>query len=197
MYQLVETIKVLDGDVLNLSYHQQRLDYSFAEYYKISPFFQLSDVVIVPEEFSKGLVKLRFLYHKNDYKCEFFSYEPRKVETIKLIESNDINYPYKLTDRSQIDLLLKKGGSSDDILIVKNNYITDSSIANIVFHNNDGWFTPSTPLLKGTCRARLLHEGQIQEVSMQISDLDKFDSFCLINAMNCGELLPIPIGRIN
>ena len=196
MFPLVETIKVLNGKIYNLLYHQRRLEYSLEVYFKKKPFFLLQNVITIPEEFSKGLVKLRFLYTKDDYKLEFHYYKPRKISTLKVIENNKIWYSLKFADRSQINSLLKQRGDYDDILIVKNKCITDTSIANIVFYNNNEWITPAWPLLKGTCRNKLLEEGIIKAEIIQVNDLHKFKSFCLINAMICGDLLPIPIENI-
>lgn len=196
MFPLVETIKVLNGKIYSLLYHQRRLEYSFEVYFEKKPFFILQNIITIPEVFSKGLVKLRFLYNKDDYKLEFSSYKPRKVKTLKVIENNKISYSLKFTDRSQINRLLKQKADYDDILIVKNEFITDTSIANIVFYNDNEWVTPATALLKGTCRDKLLQEGTIKEDIIKINDLHKFKSFCLINAMICGDLLPIPIENI-
>jgi len=196
MFPLVETIKILNGEIYNLLYHQRRLEYSFEVYFKKKPFFLLQNVIIIPEEFSKGLVKLRFLYNKDDCKLEFSYYKPRKIKTLKVIENSKICYSLKFTDRSQINSLLKQRGDYDDVLIVKNKFITGTSIANIVFYKDNEWVTPARPLLKGTCRDKLLKEGKIKEEIIQINDLHKFKSFCLINAMICGDLLPIPIENI-
>jgi len=196
MFPLVETIKVLNAKIYNLQYHQRRLEYSFEEYFKKKPFFLLRNVITIPEEFSKGLVKLRFLYTQDDYKLEFSDYKPRKINTLKVIENNKICYSLKFSDRSLINRLFMQKGNYDDILIVKNGFITDTSIANIVFYNDKKWVTPATPLLKGTCRDKLLKEGKIKKEIIKINDLHKFKSFCLINAMNCGDLLPIPIESI-
>jgi len=196
MFPLVETIKILNGEIYNLLYHQRRFEYSFEEYFKSKPFFLLQNVIIIPEEFSNGLVKLRFLYNKDDCKLEFSYYKPRKIKTLKVIENNKICYSLKFTDRSQINSLLKQRGNYDEVLIVKNKFITDTSIANIVFYKDNEWITPAMPLLKGTCRDKLLKEGKIKEEIIQINDLHKFKSFCLINAMICGDLLPIPIENI-
>ena len=156
----------------------------------------MKDILSIPEKFSNGLFKLRFLYSDNDYQIEFSRYEPRMIDSLKIVESNDINYPLKLTDRAQITLLLQQKDEQHDILIVKDRLITDTSIANILFYDGTSWVTPSTPLLKGTCREKLLEAGKIKEAIIRLDDLHKFESFCLINAMLCGELTQIPIDRI-
>lgn len=196
MYPLFETIKVLDGKAYELQHHQRRIDFSFKEYYKTQSIFKLKDILSIAEEFSVGLFKLRFLYSNNDYKFEYSHYEPRKIDSLKIVESNNINYQLKFTDRAQINLLLQQKGEQHDILIVKDKLITDSSIANIVFYDGSKWVTPSTPLLKGTCRDKLLECGKIKEDIIRLDDVYKFESFELINAMFCGELVPIPIERI-
>jgi 4-amino-4-deoxychorismate lyase len=196
MFPLFETLKILDGEFHNLPYHQRRFEYSFELHFGMKPFFPFQQVVTVPEEFQKGLVKLRLLYTKDDFKLEFSNYSPRRISTLKVIESNNISYSLKFTDRSQINGLLKQKGDCDDILIVKNGLITDTSIANIVFYYGKKWVTPSTPLLKGTCRDKLLNDGTIKEEKIKINDLLKFKGFCLINAMFCGDLLPTPVGNI-
>lgn len=197
MFPLVETIKVFNGEIYNLPYHQLRLDHAFERYFKINSFLLLEDIIRIPENFPKGLVKLRFLYTRNNYKLEYHSYQLRKITTLKMIENNDIDYTFKFTDRTSIKELFEKKDNHDDVLILKNKLITDTSIANIVFYNGHEWLTPATPLLKGTCREKLLKEGKIKEEIITINDLKKFNSFCLINAMTCGDVMPLPIENID
>jgi 4-amino-4-deoxychorismate lyase len=71
----------------------------------------------------------------------------------------------------------------DDILIVKNGLITDTSYSNVAFFDGQLWFTPHQPLLPGTARARLLHEGCLQEAKITLTDLHRFEKCSLINAM--------------
>lgn len=196
MYPLFETIKVLNGQACGLQYHQRRLEFAFAMYYKKQPLYQLTEILSIPKKYSNGLFKLRFLYSESAYQIEFSRYKPRVIDSLKMVESNGINYPLKLTQRKQIALLLQQKGEQDDILIVKDKLITDTSIANILFYNGSSWLTPSTPLLRGTCREKLIDEGKIKEAVIRPGDLYKFESFCLINAMLCEELVPIPIERI-
>jgi 4-amino-4-deoxychorismate lyase len=81
-------------------------------------------------------------------------------------------------------------------LIVKNGFITDTSSANILFYDGRDWVTPSTPLLMGTCREKLLRGGKIREENIKRDDIYKFKHFRLINAMIGENLLPIPIINI-
>jgi 4-amino-4-deoxychorismate lyase len=72
---------------------------------------------------------------------------------------------------------------TDDILIVKNGYITDASFASVVFHDGAKWITPSTPLLAGTTTARLLECHAIIAGEIRKGDLRHFKKAALINAM--------------
>ena len=67
---------------------------------------------------------------------------------------------------------------------MKNGLITDTSYANIVFWDGQNWLTPSTPLLAGTKRARLLHESKIKEAEIRVDDLIKYEKARIINALN-------------
>ncbi len=196
MYQLVETIKILDGEIFNLKYHQKRLDDSFEKLYKIKSTFILQDIIKIPHKFTKGLIKLRFLYSNKKYKLDFINYKARNIKTLKVVTDNEINYPIKFTNRSQINKLFEQKNDCDDILIVKNNIIIDTSSANIIFFDGNNWITPATPLLKGTCRERLLETGKINEKKIEINDLINFQSFCLINALVDENLNQIQIENI-
>ena len=71
----------------------------------------------------------------------------------------------------------------DDILIIKNNKITDTSFTNIAFYDGIKWVTPAFPLLKGTKRQKLIDENKIIEVDILLSDLNKFKKAILFNSM--------------
>ena len=183
MFRLVETIRIENGEPVNLFWHQKRMETSFRKLFKKRSGFSLDLFTIVPDEFQTGTVKLRFIYDDSNFLTEYSYYFPKSVRTLKLIERNTISYSHKFIDRKNIESLISKKENCDDILIVKQNFITDISFANIVFFDGSKWFTPSTPLLKGTCRERLLFEGEIFELAIKPGDLSHFQSFRIINSM--------------
>jgi len=183
MFPLIETIKVIDGIPQNLSYHQHRFEASYYKLYKELASIQLADVIQVPEEHQKGLVKLRFLYNQTDCFCQYDVYQPKQIHTLKLVIDNEIDYSLKWVNRKKLEALLLQKGKTDEILIVKNNRITDTSFTNIVFNDGKNWLTPQFPLLHGTARARLLNEGKISVADITPEDFQYFKSFKLINAM--------------
>ena len=75
-------------------------------------------------------------------------------------------------------------GEADEIIIIKDSFVTDCSIGNLAFRKGTQWFTPNTPLLKGTQREYLLQSGQLQEIEIRQEQLEQFDEIRVINALN-------------
>jgi 4-amino-4-deoxychorismate lyase len=183
MYPLIETIKVENGILLNLPLHQERMDRSRRGLLGVTDSISLKSIIEVPGYARTGVFKCRVIYGKSVGKVEFIAYQPKRVETLKLVVDNDIDYQYKYSDRKGIEKLLAKKGTCDDILIVKNGLITDTSYSNIVFKNGKNWLTPDKPLLMGTKREYLLATGKIKAKEIKIDDLSNYSKFMLMNAM--------------
>ncbi|WP_068705280.1 aminotransferase class IV [Paludibacter jiangxiensis] len=130
----------------------------------------------------KGVAKCRIVYSETIHSVDSLPYTPRLINTLYLIEKNDIDYTYKYADRSAFQNL-PAHAPDEDFLIVKNGYITDTTFSNIVFFDGNQWVTPSTYLLNGTQRQRLLREGRIVSRNIKADDLDSFLYARLINAM--------------
>lgn len=180
--QFIETIKVKDGVFYNLALHIARLERTAIRFFGIAPHLVLLDEMI-PEALKSGLVKCRVVYTSQIMSVEFEPYVFRRIESLTLIEDNAINYTYKSTDRESINTLYSQKESGDDILIVKNGLITDTSYANVVFENQDGLFTPKSHLLAGTKREELITKGIIKELTIGKKDVFSFSKLYLINAM--------------
>ena len=117
-----------------------------------------------------------------------------------LVSAAELDYSYKYVNRDSLDALKKSRTDNplEDILIVKNGCITDTSFSNIAFYNGSSWVTPDTPLLKGTKRACYLQSGKLMEKRITPDDLRQFHKARLINAMldlEIGE--DISINNIN
>ena len=196
MCQFIETMCVEQGKIINLDYHLERIKNTRKHFWnteKTVPTNQLS--VLAATQDSKA--KLRFTYDKeNIYDLSCTPYNTRKIERLKLLESNDIEYFYKSVDRSEINLLKAQTEPTDEIIIVKQNHLTDTSYTNIALFDGSQWITPSTPLLKGTRRAQLLDAGRLIEREVLAADLKSFQSISLINAMMDLEELVLSISSI-
>jgi 4-amino-4-deoxychorismate lyase len=185
MCLLVETIKSEDGRLINLEFHSERMRRTLYDLFRIQRKIDLAGLISVPSRAGKGVFKCRLEYNKSEIgKPEFIPYTQKPVKSLKIVEANTISYDYKFADRKSIISLLGKKDKCDDILIIKNGFITDSSYANVIFRDFSGvWHTPSTFLLPGTRRASLLHRGRIRETVINIRDLEKYVDVKLINAM--------------
>lgn len=196
MFPLFESLCVQDGKLLNSQWHENRFQTSYNQYYGIpAPFFLLEGLNI-PNNFSKGRVKLRIRYNQKDRIFHFEHYQTQKIESLQLVYTEELDYSYKYTERENLNALFAQKGKSDDVLIVIKGRITDSSYANVVFFDGNEWWTPNHPLLKGTCRARLLSQEIIKEILLEVNDLKNFKGLKLINAMRDMDQPIIPIENL-
>ena len=163
MCQYIETLRVVDGCVCNLAYHEQRMNRTRKEMLGQPEPLRIADL-LKAVSLPMGCSKLRFVYDKegiHDITCTL--YTCREIRSLHLVYDDNISYPYKSTDRSALNELKKQQGDCDEILIVRNNHLTDTSYTNIALYDGKQWFTPSIPLLCGTMRQRLLDCGLLQE----------------------------------
>jgi 4-amino-4-deoxychorismate lyase len=183
MCLLLETIKIVEHNLINLEYHQQRVNRSIRGLFNKNARINLVGEIKVPVHLGKGLFKCRVVYNHEIIKMEFLPYKQPEITTLKLVTCNGLDYYYKFENRQAITELLKLKGRCDDILILKNDLVTDTSFCNIIFSDGNNWVTPSKPLLKGTQREYLLEKGIVSEAKIKSSDIYNFNSFKLINAM--------------
>lgn len=196
MPTFIETIKVIDGEFCNLSFHVARMKETSVVFFRREIVF-IPDELIVPEDLREGVVKCRIIYDYAIRKIEFIPYHFREITSLKLVEDNEIVYPFKSTYRDALMRLSDARGDCDEILIVKNGQITDTSFSNVVFQAHDGLYTPSVFLLNGTQRQRLLREGVVCEREIRVADLSDYQGVFLINAMiDLSDRIYVPVGRI-
>jgi 4-amino-4-deoxychorismate lyase len=191
MSQLFETIKCVDGKLHNLEFHQDRFNRSRKTYFGCSDLILLHENISVPVEYNSGIFRCRVSYSNKIEKIEFIRHQYRKVESLKLVFDDLVDYKFKYSDRKYLTQLFEKKDKCDDFLIVKNNCITDIYTANPIFFDGKKWWTPDTVLLPGTQRAKLLKEGKIVERKITPSDLHLYTKVGLINALQPLENMPI------
>lgn len=182
MCLLIETIRIEDGKLQNISFHNERYNRSRKELFGLNPEPGLDTIINIPPSISKGRYKCRILYSTEIMSITFSEYTIKKLNTLQMVEDNSIEYAFKFHDRKHIEKL-KEDIKADDILIIKNGFITDTSYANIVFRDGNKWITPATPLLCGTMRSKLLHEKKVHLEEIRKSDIILFKSARIINAM--------------
>ena len=198
MSLLVETIKVKNGMLLNISFHNDRMIRSLYEVFGLMNEPDLEKIIKVPVFARKGVYKCRVEYDDKTTKIEFLPYIIRPVRSLKIVIDDNISYSHKYIERVNIQRLMDRRGDCDDILIIKNGMVTDSSYANVVFRDiNGNWVTPSTYLLPGTRRANLLQRGLIKETIITYRVLNKYAEVKLINAMiGIEDTEGIPVANI-
>jgi len=186
---LLETIKIENGKVFNLHYHQKRFEHSRKILFGIKEKIELSNLITVTP--SKGLYRCRIVYNREIQSIEYLPYIPREINTLRIIPAK-VEYPYKYLQRDDLDTLLKKNSDVDEILIEKEGLLTDTTISNIAFYDGKTWFTPHKPLLEGTMRAKLIKEGFLKTKDITKKELHLYTQVALINAMIGFKILNHP-----
>ena len=180
--RLLETIQVQDGRFQNIEYHNKRFNYSRLELFNLDDFQCLEKLIKIPFECSEGIFRCRVIYESAIKEITFTPYIYKEIKTLKLVDIGDWEYAYKYADRSFMTNLLNENKDFDEVIMVKEGFITDCTIASLVFWDGTNWFTPSTSLLKGTKRQQLLDKQEITEREIRVEDLGKYEGVCLINA---------------
>ncbi len=182
--KLLETIKYKNGRFYNLDLHHKRMMNSSFNLFGRNTNFRIDEILLetqVPGQ--NGTYKCRITYDANNYNIQFVPYTLPAISSLKVILSDTIIYQHKYLDRDEINHLYSLRDKSDDIIIVKNGLVTDSSYANLTFYDGSSWYTPAEPLLKGTKRELLLNTGLIKEAEISAKDISNFECVRLINAM--------------
>lgn len=184
MSQLVETMCVRDGRLLNALYHSERFNRTVKALFNNTIPVDLEKTITVPAYAKSGIFKCRVEYDEYIRKIEFTPYEPKEIRSLRFVEDDKIDYQYKFIQRDAINKLFEMRGEYDDIIIVRKGMITDSSYANIIALDKKGkWHTPTTCLLAGTQRAKLLMDGKVKVSVITPARLRNYREVRLINAM--------------
>jgi len=181
--KFIETIKIVNGIASNIELHTERAIETILHHFGVKR--KLPFELLIPDGFKKkiGVFKLRVIYSIEIESFTIEPYKPKRTRSLKLVDGGDIDYSYKYEDRSEIEKLLLQRENCDDILIVKNGFITDTSYTNILFSEGSQLYTPSTYLLNGVKRQQMLRDRIIAEKPLKVEDLNKTSGIYLINSM--------------
>ena len=196
MHQFVETIRIEGGKAMNLTLHEARMNATRAHFAPHSTPISLQKW-LDDAPLSEERIKARVVYDA-DGVCEttFQTYKRREIQWLRMVEDNNISYTFKSTDRHELGHLLALRDGCDEVLIVKNGLITDTSFPNVAFFDGHKWFTPAQPLLNGTMRQWLLQCGQLTETQITPASLASFQRIMLFNAMIGAHELELPTTHI-
>lgn len=192
----LETICLLNGKVQNVDAHVKRME-STGSYYGFEP----PELPELEEMLTPGMdvntkLKCSITYHTEINTIVFEHYEPMPVSTLKLVKASP-DYAFKFADRTTLNILMDKRAGCDQILIIRNGLVTDTTISNVVFSKDDDLFTPHLPLLNGTKRQKLLKEGRIKEIEINVDNIKEYDKVYLINALiDIEDNISLPVTQI-
>ena len=175
----LETLLICDGVPHHLDYHNTRFNTTRKDLFNKAP-LDLQTVLTPPQ----GTWRCRILYDDHIHSIEYLPLSHRSWECFALIDiDSSFAYPYKYANRDYFDKLKAHAPSCDDILMVKEGMITDTTIANIAFWDGQRWVTPAKPLLYGTTRQRLLDEGLLTVATITPEDIQHFSHMAIMNAL--------------
>ncbi|MBK8806199.1 MAG: aminotransferase class IV [Bacteroidales bacterium] len=205
MYQLVESLKIKNGIPQNLYYHQFRFNKARKDLFGFSDIIDLENIIFdfiekaeiknITDQYE--ICKCRILYSKQIDEIQIDKYIRRQVNSLKIIHNNEIEYNFKFANRTLLTELFSQKGDADDILIVKNGFITDTSYSNIALYDGNSWFTPNSYLLPGTQRHKLLEVGILKEIEVTEQKLFTYKKLRIINAMiDFDDCIDIEISNI-
>jgi 4-amino-4-deoxychorismate lyase len=191
MCRFIETICIRNGEPERLLWHNARLNRTRREVLHQSGELDLTGYLTIQEGVKDSLLKCRVTYRETIEKVEFEPYTIRPLHSLRLIKADQIDYPYKYAKRECLQALFAQRGDADDVLLVKDGLITDTSYANIIFRKGTKWYTPNPPLLPGTRRASYIAQGRIGLMSVHPGMLPEFEEARIINAMISLEDSPV------
>lgn len=196
MFQFIESIKVEDQEIFLLEFHQKRVEQTFAHFGKEGS-IDLAKIYKHLEHDEDGLFKLRIVYDLDKkIRTQMIPYAIPEIQDFQLVENNTYDYSFKFEDRKELEKMKMKS-KAEEIIIIKNNHITDTSYSNLLFLKGKDWYTPSTYLLNGVQRQHLLKTKKIKETEINIQNIKQFSHFQIINAMNdFSENFIYPIDKI-
>ncbi|MDE1192094.1 MAG: aminotransferase class IV [Arachidicoccus sp.] len=172
-----------------IHWHEQRfLKTQKANFGKII-YFSLEEIILdsnYPKE--KNIrYKCRVVYDAANVEVEFSPYQRKQINKLIIKEGSEIEYSFKYADRNKLNALSENLKDDEEVLIVQNNLLTDTSFTNIALYNGTDWLTPAKPLLQGVQRNYLLSQNVIHEADIDFRDLKNYSEIKLFNALNGWE----------
>lgn len=183
MCRFIESIKLQDGVFYRLELHQERVNKTFKTYFPDKKPIDLVKNIYLSTIPQIGIYKCRIVYDSSVQSLEYTHYVRREIRSLKLVDTDMESKAFKQEDRTGLNAAFDQRGDCDDVLLVKNGFLTDTSYSNIALFDGKQWFTPRTPLLYGVNRAGLLAEGKIIEKDIKTEELLNFQQITLFNAL--------------
>lgn len=195
MYRFIESIRWENAYMPLIALHQLRFEKTQREVFGSIIHSSLKDIIYlqaaVHQNINTGKYKCRVVYDDRHIFVEFIPYHQAKIDRLKIVTVDQIDYHLKYENRTCFNKLKSGSGEGTEILIVKNNLITDTSFSNVALWNGIKWFTPAAPLLEGIQRTFLISEKKIFPREIRLNELHNFKKIKLFNAMINWQEAPV------
>lgn len=203
----VETMAFQAGNFPLLAYHEARLQRTQQAHFPRAAPIALREALTA--QVAQWRIQAAFA-ERQYYKCRVVygargietialtPYAPHPIESLRLVDApSGLDYTHKSTDRTALEALYAQRGACDDVLMVRDGWLTDSFYCNVALEQGGKWYTPMRPLLAGVRRASLLEGGVIMPREIHVTDCADFSAIRLFNALLPWEVAPtLPIGHV-
>ena len=175
-----ETIKLIDGKMVNQQWHQARLSTTIAHHFASQP-FSLAEVYSQCPDL--GRYRLKVIYASSLISVHIQPLEIQPINSLKIVRAA-INYPFKFVNRLELEDLYQRRDDADDVIILNiEGYVTDTTCANLAFWDGKRWVTPEHSLLPGTIQARMISLGVVRKEPIHESGLRQYPKVAIMNAL--------------
>ncbi len=180
--EFFETFRLLNSQLCNVEFHLERVRKTQAAFFSRAG-FEVNELYHALADYPEGLFKVRVDYDSAITGIRVDLYEIQPHRKLGIMNAGDFDYPFKYAERDFFRKSLALYPDCDDILFLKDGFITDTTYCNVALFNGEEWVTPDTFLLPGTRRAALVRSGALREATVTVHDLPRFEAIAFINAM--------------
>ncbi len=181
-YPLFETLLIMDGEIQNLHQHQERINNAMFHYFKTNQAVSFLSKFTIPLKYQIGQYRCRIDYNAMDFKVYFSDYAPRKLSSFQCVETKNLDYQFKYTNREIFEKL--KRSNTDEVIIINNGFVSDCTIGNLIFLKQGQWYSSKNYLLKGTQLSYLIKKQKVKLIEITQKALFNFEKIMMINALN-------------
>lgn len=209
----IETLMLRSGKLLRTELHRERMRHSLetelarrgegessvllAQLSSPAPWSKVEHFLSHQQLDPEATYRLTLGYDLHEIcSIRLIPYERRILRALRpvMLPSN-FDYSLKWADRSFFDQVTAQMPRDEEPLFVRSDgTITDTSYTNVLVELDEGLFTPTRPLLRGTQRSYLLKGGLIQEHdALTLEKIRSARRILLINALlPLGEAIELP-----
>ena len=191
-FELFESILIENGDFFLLERHLDRLQSSARFFgFEFPEASVLAALDSLKRKYTEGSWKVRLRLTKDgDISTEVSEAGPPKIWRVGVasspVDSSDRLVFHKRTSRELYSRELKARPDCDDVLFFnERGELTEATLANVVLEIDGRRITPprSAGQLAGTFRDQLIEDGEIEERTLTMEDLQKASRIFLINSV--------------